>query len=395
MSSSVCSSPRSPAAPRQHPRRMHHAMRLGRPAAPQTSQVTEPETVSSRAARLEAGSLRHPLRLSHPTPAPLSSCTDLDQSCAKALREQSRRAPRTSPAHRPAAAWKSAPTACTSRRSTSASTPVSTRPPLPSSPSSPRQAASRVTEVSPPRWRSTSQKPPRPSKASPHPSPPPPPRCSKPSAPSPNSSAPTRPRPSASTSSPAPAPPRTPSTSSASRARRRHRRRLAPAAREGSTPALAPPTPVSNPFPSSNPSKTSATPRTICRELWSSPAYQPLLTSSWARRQEVMLGYSDSNKDGGMIASTWEIWKAHRALHAVAARVQHPASPLPWPRRHRRPRRRPHPPQHLRPARRQLQRRPPAHRAGRSPQLEVLRRRPRRAQSRAHDRRLARRPRPP
>ena len=55
----------------------------------------------------------------------------------------------------------------------------------------------------------------------------------------------------------------------------------------------------------------------IMRELWTSEAYQPLL-KSWNHRQEVMLGYSDSNKDGGMITSTWEIYKAHRALHEVA-----------------------------------------------------------------------------
>ncbi len=55
----------------------------------------------------------------------------------------------------------------------------------------------------------------------------------------------------------------------------------------------------------------------IMRELWSSEAYKPLL-ASWNHRQEVMLGYSDSNKDGGMIASTWEIYQAHRALYEVA-----------------------------------------------------------------------------
>ncbi len=55
----------------------------------------------------------------------------------------------------------------------------------------------------------------------------------------------------------------------------------------------------------------------VMRQLWTSDAYKPLL-ESWNYKQEVMLGYSDSNKDGGMIASTWEIYKAHRALHEVA-----------------------------------------------------------------------------
>ena len=55
----------------------------------------------------------------------------------------------------------------------------------------------------------------------------------------------------------------------------------------------------------------------ICRTLWSLPDYAPYL-DSWGRRQEVMLGYSDSNKDGGMLTSSWEIHKAHRELHRVA-----------------------------------------------------------------------------
>jgi phosphoenolpyruvate carboxylase len=56
----------------------------------------------------------------------------------------------------------------------------------------------------------------------------------------------------------------------------------------------------------------------ICRELWQSPSYRQLL-ESWGNTQEVMLGYSDSNKDGGMLTSTWEIFRAHRALHQVAS----------------------------------------------------------------------------
>src|SRR5580698_2093514 len=53
------------------------------------------------------------------------------------------------------------------------------------------------------------------------------------------------------------------------------------------------------------------------RRLWRHPDYQPLL-DSWGRWQEVMLGYSDSNKDGGMLTSTWELYKAHRDLHRAA-----------------------------------------------------------------------------
>ena len=55
----------------------------------------------------------------------------------------------------------------------------------------------------------------------------------------------------------------------------------------------------------------------VMQRIWRHPEYQPLL-NSWGRWQEVMLGYSDSNKDGGMFTSTWELYKAHRELHRVA-----------------------------------------------------------------------------
>ncbi len=55
----------------------------------------------------------------------------------------------------------------------------------------------------------------------------------------------------------------------------------------------------------------------ICRELWARPDYRALL-KTWGNTQEIMLGYSDSNKDGGMLTSTWEIFRSHRDLHRVA-----------------------------------------------------------------------------
>jgi phosphoenolpyruvate carboxylase len=56
----------------------------------------------------------------------------------------------------------------------------------------------------------------------------------------------------------------------------------------------------------------------VCRELWAREDYRKLL-ATWDNWQEVMLGYSDSNKDGGMLTSTWEIFRAHRDLHVVAS----------------------------------------------------------------------------
>jgi phosphoenolpyruvate carboxylase len=55
----------------------------------------------------------------------------------------------------------------------------------------------------------------------------------------------------------------------------------------------------------------------IMRRVWKSPQFQPLL-DSWGRTHEVMLGYSDSNKDGGMLTSTWELHQAQHNLHEVA-----------------------------------------------------------------------------
>src|SRR6202162_2678404 len=56
---------------------------------------------------------------------------------------------------------------------------------------------------------------------------------------------------------------------------------------------------------------------TIMRRVWKAPEIQPLL-DSWGRQHEIRLGYSDSNKDGGMLTSTWELHKAQHHLHEAA-----------------------------------------------------------------------------
>jgi phosphoenolpyruvate carboxylase len=57
----------------------------------------------------------------------------------------------------------------------------------------------------------------------------------------------------------------------------------------------------------------------VMDQLFSIPAYLDLLGSRDGA-QEVMLGYSDSNKDGGFLTSTWELYKAELELVDVFAR---------------------------------------------------------------------------
>ena len=60
----------------------------------------------------------------------------------------------------------------------------------------------------------------------------------------------------------------------------------------------------------------------VMTALFELPFYRSLLEQSWVRAgsplQEVMLGYSDSNKDSGFLSSNWEIHKAQKALEQVS-----------------------------------------------------------------------------
>jgi phosphoenolpyruvate carboxylase len=66
----------------------------------------------------------------------------------------------------------------------------------------------------------------------------------------------------------------------------------------------------------------------IMQELFSLPAYREMLASR-GNVQEIMLGYSDSNKDGGYLTSNWELYKAEVGLvrvfeeHGIKLRLFH------------------------------------------------------------------------
>lgn len=64
---------------------------------------------------------------------------------------------------------------------------------------------------------------------------------------------------------------------------------------------------------------------TIISQLFEQPLYRACLAGGYAQMesehvalQEIMLGYSDSNKDSGFLSSNWEIYKAQQSLQRTA-----------------------------------------------------------------------------
>ncbi|MEF9606344.1 phosphoenolpyruvate carboxylase, partial [Paracoccus sp. PXZ] len=64
----------------------------------------------------------------------------------------------------------------------------------------------------------------------------------------------------------------------------------------------------------------------ILSELLQVPLARRSLKARGGNRLEVMLGYSDSNKDGGFVSSTWELERAQRSIsRALAGHGMRPA----------------------------------------------------------------------
>lgn len=60
---------------------------------------------------------------------------------------------------------------------------------------------------------------------------------------------------------------------------------------------------------------------TVLPQLFSQTHYRALLHTQ-DNRQEIMLGYSDSSKDGGILSSAWQLYRAQQEISAIAQKYQ-------------------------------------------------------------------------
>ena len=60
----------------------------------------------------------------------------------------------------------------------------------------------------------------------------------------------------------------------------------------------------------------------IFNGLLSNKQYKDHLIKNFKSTQEIMLGYSDSNKDGGIVSSQWNVYKAQISLFKTGKKNQ-------------------------------------------------------------------------
>ena len=89
----------------------------------------------------------------------------------------------------------------------------------------------------------------------------------------------------------------------------------------------------------SRPSTTCSAADEVLATLLDHPVYAALVAGRGGR-QEVMIGYSDSNKDGGYLTANWALSRGPGAPRRRRRRARRAAAAVPRPRRHGRPRRR-------------------------------------------------------
>ena len=102
--------------------------------------------------------------------------------------------------------------------------------------------------------------------------------------------------------------------------------------------------------------------------------------------QEVMVGYSDSNKDGGYLTSVWSLHQATALARGGVREIRHGHAGVSRPRRRGRPRRRLVVRGHSRAAARHRARPHPHHRAGRNHRRQIRHARKRGGESGSHHR---------